>query len=116
MERSPNCLAKLKRMNKTLRHEEADRVPISDFFWGSFLDRWRRDLGLAKDTDIYKWRIIGSENVMLWMCLYPDELARFIERIGAIALGITRAQIKAADGRLDGMVIWADVAYTQDIH
>ena len=26
MERSSNCLAKLDRMNKTLRHEEADRV------------------------------------------------------------------------------------------
>ena len=35
--RSVACLAKLDRMNKTLRHEEADRVPISDFFWGSFL-------------------------------------------------------------------------------
>jgi uroporphyrinogen decarboxylase len=237
MERSPKCLAKLNRMNKSLRHEEADRVPISDFFWGSFLDRWRRDLGLAKDTDIYKyydldwnvtipnmdphikqfemleessehallrtgfeavikkkfadpmpaflrfetdtiekmesfqfddpwdarryfsagdnqiagvgdgfarnsppwlesvkslypdfpvygsvcegqemlWRIIGSENVMLWIRLYPDELARFIERIGEFALGITKAQIKASDGKLDGMVIWGDVAYTQDM-
>ena len=236
-ERSPECLAKLNRMNKTLHHEEADRVPISDFFWGSFLDRWRRDLGLAKDTDIYKyydldwivtipnmdphikqfelleessghvllrtgfeavikkqfadpmpaflkfetdtidkmasfqfddpwderryfdagdnqiagvgdgfarnsppwldtvkslhpdfpvygsvcegqemlWRIIGSENVMLWICMYPDEVAGFIERIGQFAVDITRAQIKASGGRLDGMVIWGDVAYTQDM-
>jgi len=37
--------AKLNRMNKNLRHEEADRVPISDFFWGSFLERWRRTWG-----------------------------------------------------------------------
>ena len=51
--RTQNCLAKLDRMNKTLRHEEADRVPISDFFWGQFLDRWRKELGLAKDTDPY---------------------------------------------------------------
>ena len=36
MERTANCLAKLDRMNKTLRHEEPDRVPVSDFFWGSF--------------------------------------------------------------------------------
>ncbi len=221
MNRSPGCLAKLDRMNKTLRHEEADRVPVSDFFWGSFLDRWRRELGLAGQTDIYKyydldwivtvpnmdphikqfemleesgehvvlrtgfeavikkqfadpmpaflrfetdtvekmdsfqfddpwdarryfnagdnqiagvgdgfarnsaawletvkslhpdfpvygsvcegqemlWRIIGSENVMLWIGLYPDELARFIERIGEFALGITKAQIKASGGR-----------------
>ena len=49
MERSANCLRKLERMNKTLRHEEADRVPVSDFFWGSFLERWRRDLELPAD-------------------------------------------------------------------
>ena len=237
MKRTANCEAKLQRMTKTLHHEEADRVPISDFFWGSFLDRWRRDLGLAPGTDIYKyydldwivtipnmdphikafeileesenhvlvrtgfeavirkqfadpmpaflkfetdtieklqhfqfddpwddrryfrggdnqiagvgdgfsrnspawietvkslhpdfpvygsvcegqetlWRIIGSENAMLWIGLYPDELGRFIERIGEFMLGITRAQIKAADGTLDGMVIWGDVAYTRDL-
>jgi hypothetical protein len=237
MERTQNCHAKLNRMNKTLHHEEADRVPVSDFFWSSFLDRWRRDLGLTKDTDIYKyydldwivtipnmdphikqfeiledtndhvivrtgfeavikkkfadpmpaflifetdtidkldsflfddpwdvqryfnvgdnqiagvgdsftrnspawietikslypdfpvygsvceghemlWRIIGSENVMLWIGLYPDELGRFIERIGEFTLGITKAQVKAADGKLDGMVIWGDVAYSRDM-
>jgi len=237
MKRSAGCLAKLDRMNKTLRHVEADRVPVSDFFWGSFLDRWRRELGLPKDTDIYSyydldwivtipnmdphvkqfevleetrdhvvvrtgfeavirkqfadpmpaflrfetdaiekmnafrfddpwddrryfsegdnqiagvgdgfarnsaawletvkslhpafpvygsvcegqemlWRIIGSENVMLWIGLYPDELARFIERLGEFVIGITSAQIKAAAGRLDGMVIWGDVAYTRDM-
>jgi len=237
VERTRKCHAKLNRMNKTLHHEEADRVPISDFFWGSFLDRWRRDLGLPADADIYAyydldwivtvpnmdphvkefeileqtaehvivrtgfesvirkkfadpmpaflrfetgtvegmeafrfddpwdarryfnagdnqiagvgdgfsrnspawvetvrslhsdfpvygsvceghemlWRIIGPENVMLCIGLYPDALGRFIERIGDFALGITRAQIKAADGRLDGMVIWGDVAYTKDV-
>lgn len=237
MKRTENCLAKLDRMNKTLRHEQADRIPISDFFWGSFLDRWRRDLNLPADTDIYRyydldwivtipnmdphirefqvleetseqvivrtgfeavirkkfadpmpeflkfdtdtiekmeaflfddprdsrryfgagdnqiagvgdgfarnappwvetvrglhpdfpvygsvceghemlWRIIGSENVMLWIGLYPEELGRFIERIGEFALGLTRAQINAADGMLDGMVIWGDVAYTRDV-
>jgi uroporphyrinogen decarboxylase len=233
----PNCLEKLQRMNKSLHHEEPDRVPISDFFWGSFLERWRKDLGLPAGTDIYKyydldwivtvpnmdphikpfevldesdshivvrtgfeavirkqyadpmpaflkfetdrieklttfqfddpwdarrwfsagdnqiagvgdgfarnsppwvetvkslhpdfpvygsvcegqetlWRIIGSENVMLWIGLYPDELGKFVERIGEFVLGLTRAQIKAADGKLDGMVIWGDVAYTRDL-
>lgn len=237
MERTANCLAKLDRMNKTLRHQEADRVPISDFFWGSFLERWRRDLGLAADTDIYRyydldwlvtipnmdphikqfeilketedevvvrtgfeaviqkklahpmpaflkfetdglekmaafqfddpaddrrffgegdnqiagvgdgfsrnlapwidtvkswwpeipvygsicegqetlWRIIGSENVMLWIGLYPDEVGRFVERINEFALEVTRAQIKAAGGLLDGMVIWGDIAYKKDM-
>jgi hypothetical protein len=57
------------------------------------------------------WRIIGSENTYLWMGLYPDELGRFIERVGRFVIEMTKAQIKAADGLLDGMVIWGDVAY-----
>jgi len=52
MERTSNCLRKLDRMRKTLRHVEPDRVPISDFFWGSFLRRWREEMGLAGDADI----------------------------------------------------------------
>ncbi len=224
-------------MNRTLRHEEADRVPVSDFFWGSFLERWREELGLTPDSDIYKyydldwivtipnmdphikdfeilkesdeevvvrtgfeavirkkfedpmprfekfdtdtidktktfnfddpyderryfkggdnqlagvgdgfirnlpawtdtvkslypdfpvygsvcegheslWRIIGSDNVLLWIGLYPDELGKFISRINEFSLGIADAQIRAAEGLLDGMVIWGDVAYRKDM-
>jgi uroporphyrinogen decarboxylase len=237
MDRAPKIRTKLERMARALRHEEPDRVPVSDFFWGSFLERWRRDLGLPAGTDIYKyydldwivtipnmdphirpfetveetadhvivrtgfealirkqfadpmpaflgfatdvpekmaafgfddpwderryfregdnqiagvgdgfarnspawvdsvrslhpdfpvygsvceaqemlWRIIGSENVMLWLALHPVETGRFIERVGEFALGLTRAQIQAADGLLDGMVIWGDVAYVRDL-
>jgi uroporphyrinogen decarboxylase len=237
MQRNTNCLAKLDRMNKALRHQEPDRVPISDFFWGSFLERWRRELGLPADTDIYKhydldwivtmpnmdphvkqfeileesdeevivrtgfealiqkkfdhpmpaylkfetdtiekmrafqfddprddrryfsggdnqiagvgdsferdlppwvdsvkslhpdfpvygsiceghemmWRIIGSKNVMLWIGLYPDEIGRFAERIIEFVVEMTKAQIEAADGLLDGMVIWGDVAYRKNL-
>lgn len=235
MERSANCLAKLDRMNKTLRHQEADRVPVSDFFWGSFLQRWRRELGLPGDTDIYRyydldwqsttpnmdphiksfdilretedevvvrtgfeavirkkyadpmpaflefetntiekmaafqfddpwderrflwagdnqlagvgdgfarnspawldtvkalhpdfpvygsvaeahemlWRIVGSPNALLWMGQYPDEVERFVQRIITFAVELTKAQITAAGGLLDGMVVWGDVAYTR---
>ena len=56
-------------------------------------------------------RILGPANVMLWMGLYPEELAAFVERTNRFALEILRAQVRAADGRLDGMVIWGDVAY-----
>jgi hypothetical protein len=55
MERTANCLKKLERMNKALRHEEPDRVPISDFFWGSFVERWRKEKGLPADADVYKY-------------------------------------------------------------
>ncbi len=231
--RTESCLLKLDRMNKTLRHEEADTVPISDFFWSSFIARWKRELGLPADADIYRyydldwictvpnmdphikpfelikeedhdtvlktgfeavirrregvqmpyfehfdtdtlekmaafrfddpwderrffsggdnqiagigdvisrnsppwidtvnsiypvfpvygsileghealWRIIGSENAFMWMGLYPDELGAFIKRLGSFLVEMTKAQIKAGGGRLDGMVIWGDVAY-----
>ena len=51
--RSENTLRKLERMNRALRHQEPDRVPVSDFFWGSFIERWRRELGLAADANPY---------------------------------------------------------------
>ncbi len=51
--RKPNTLAKLARLNKALRHEEPDRVPISDFFWGSFTERWRKELNLPADANPY---------------------------------------------------------------
>jgi hypothetical protein len=46
-------LAKLERMNRALRHEEPDRVPISDFFWGGFIERWRRNWGCRRDANPY---------------------------------------------------------------
>jgi len=59
----------------------------------------------------YLWRIIGSENALIWMATAPDELAEFINRIGAFLLAFTDAQIKAGQEQLCGMYIWGDVAY-----
>jgi uroporphyrinogen-III decarboxylase len=61
------------------------------------------------------WRIIGSENVMMWIGLHPEELAAFVKRVNEFNLGIAEAQILAAGGLLDGMVIWGDVAYRNDM-
>ena len=61
------------------------------------------------------WRIIGLENTFLWLGLYPYEIKRFVDRINSFNLELTKAQINAADGLLDGMVIWGDVAYTKDM-
>jgi len=235
MERTSNCLAKLDRMNKALRHEEPDRVPISDFFWGSFVKRWRKDLNLPDSAEPYSYydldwicttpnmdpwirsfetireddievvvktgfgatirkrfdfqmpefmsfdidtieklqafefddaydrrryfeagdnqiagigdgfernsppwvdtikslypnfpvygsiiecsecltRLIGQENTLFWMGMYPDELGECINKIGQFYLDCTKAQIAAADGLLDGFVIWGDVAFKQ---
>lgn len=235
MERSENCKIKLNRMNKALKHEEPDRVPISDFFWGSFVKRWKRELNLSDDANPYiyydldwivtipnmdpkiqsfetikedenevivktgfrttmrkkfdfpmpefiSWdldtiekledfqfddpydrrryfeagdnqiagvgdgfernsppwietvkklrsdfpvygsmiecsecltRLIGQEKTLFWMGMYPERLGECINRIGQFYLDCMKAQIKAADGQLDGMVIWGDVAYSQ---
>jgi uroporphyrinogen-III decarboxylase len=52
---------------------------------------------------------------MLWIGLYPDEVGQFVERINQFALEVAKAQIEAAAGLLDGMVIWGDVAYRRDM-
>lgn len=232
-ERSPSTLRKLERLNRTLRHQEPDRVPISDFFWGSFVQRWRNELGLAPDANPYyyydldwvvtvpnmdpwirpfeilketpeevvvktgfgvtvhkhlrfpmpemrSWeidtiekleratfdppddprrffasgdnhiagigdgfernsppwlqtveslrrdfpvygsiievsecltRLVGQTNAMLWLGQAPERMGAVINRIGAYYLEMTRAELKAAQGLLDGFVIWGDVAY-----
>ncbi|MCP4257106.1 MAG: hypothetical protein GY774_06220 [Planctomycetes bacterium] len=232
-ERSANTLKKLERLTKALNHEEPDRVPISDFFWGSFKQQWRQEFGLPDDADPYyhydldwivtvpnmdpqirsfetlsetseeivvktgysailrkkfdypmpefiEWetdtiekletfefddafdrrryfesgdnqiagvgdgfernspawidtvkglhldfpvfgsmiecsecltRLIGQENTFMWMGLHPERMGECINRIGRFYLDCTRAQIEAAQGLLDGLVIWGDVAY-----
>ncbi|MCX6559056.1 MAG: hypothetical protein NTZ26_00950 [Candidatus Aminicenantes bacterium] len=231
--RAEAALRKLDRMGKAFRHEEPDRVPISDFFWGGFIRRWRAELGLPPDTDIYRYydldwivttpnmdpwirpfetlsetadevvvktgfgavinkrfelpmpemrswevdefeklervefddpsdrrrffeagdnqiggvgdgfqrnsppwietvrslrpefpvygsiiessecltRLVGQGNAMLWMGAEPERMGAVIDRLGAYYLEMTRAQIEAAAGLLDGFVIWGDVAY-----
>lgn len=54
-QRSDRALEKVARMNKALRHEVPDRVPMGEFFWGGFLKRWRVELNLPPDTDPYEY-------------------------------------------------------------
>lgn len=236
-ERKPNTLRKLERMNTALRHQEPDRVPISDFFWGSFIRRWRRELNLPADANPYyyydldwivtvpnmdphiknfetlredetevvvrtgfeavlnkrfdlpmpesvSWetdslekleafvfdppddprrflaggdnqiagvgdgfernsppwldtvkslrpdfpvygsmieasecltRLIGQMNTMFWIGEYPERLGAQALRIGEFYYRCLEAEIAAADGLLDGMVIWGDVAYRKSL-
>ena len=237
IERKPSTLAKLDRVNKTFRHEEADRVPITDFFWGGFRDQWRKDLGLPADADPYyvydldfivtvpnmdphirtfetiredaeevvvktgfettirkrfdlpmpeqvSWetdtiekleafefddpwdrrryfeagdnqiagvgdgfernsppwvetvkslyadfpvygsitesseictRLLGQLNTMMWIGEYPERFGEQLLRIGEFSVEVAKAQIAAADGLLDGLVIWGDVAYRKGL-
>ncbi|MCU0917807.1 MAG: hypothetical protein MUC88_25075 [Planctomycetes bacterium] len=230
--RKARTLQKLERMNRTLRHQEPDRVPIRDFFWGGFLPRWRRELNLPDDANPYyhydldwivtvpnmdpwirpfetlretpeevvvrtgfgailrkqsawpmpemtawemdtfekleaaefdppderrrfcvagdnqsagvgdgfarnspAWietvrslrpdfpvygsmieyaecltRLIGQQNSMLWMGLYPERMGKVIDRIGAFYTACAKAEIDAAAGLPDGFVVWGDVA------
>jgi hypothetical protein len=231
--RKAGTFRKLERMKKAITHQEADRVPISDFFWGSFIARWRHELNLPADANPYyyydldwivtvpnldplvrpfetikendegvtvktgfgaimrklfqfpmpefigwetdtieklealifdnafdprryfepgdnqiagvgdgfsrnspawvktvEWlwpdfpvfgsviecsecltRLIGPENHMLWIGLEPERMAVVLARIGQFYLDCVKAQISAAKGKLDGIVIWGDIAY-----
>jgi len=69
--RKPNTLAKLERMRKALAHEQPDQVPISDFFWGAFVRRWRAELGLPPDMTPYVYYdldwIVTMPNMDPWI-------------------------------------------------
>ena len=235
--RKDNTLKKLQRMRTALSHQEPDRVPISDFFWGGFIKRWKEELGLPDDANPYYYydldwivtvpnmdpfirpfeivreddqevvvktgfgailrkkfsapmpefigfetdtiekfealefddpydrrryyeagdnqiagvgdgfernsppwietvkslwpdfpvfgsiiecnecltRLIGPESNMLWIGMYPDRMGAVINRIGEFYLNCAKAQIEAAEGYLDGFVIWGDVAYCNNM-
>ena len=233
--RKANTLVKLERMRKTLSHQEPDRVPVSDFFWGGFIRRWRQELNLPADANPYYYydldwivtvpnmdpwirsfeilqetpaevtvktgfgavmrkvydfpmpefvgfeidtierleaavdtfdgaadhrryfvagdnqiagvgdgfernsppwvntvnslwpdfpvfgsimevteclaRLIGPENHFLWVGMEPERMAVVVAKIGQFYLDCAKAQIDAAAGKLDGFVIWGDIAY-----
>jgi hypothetical protein len=50
-----NSKRKIARVSAALKHQESDRVPISDFFWGNFVKRWRQELGLPDDANPYQY-------------------------------------------------------------
>ncbi len=44
---------KIERVKKTINRREPDRIPIYDFFWAEFIDRWKKEKNLSQDTNIY---------------------------------------------------------------
>jgi uroporphyrinogen decarboxylase len=230
---TPETFQKLERVRAAMAFEQPDRLPIGDFFWGSFNRRWREDLGLPDDADPYyhydldlivtvpnmdphirqfetikeddeevviktgyettirkrfdlpmpeqiSWetdtiekmeafefddpwdrrryfeagdnqiagvgdgfernspawvetvrslhadipvfgsigessemttRLLGQLNTLTWIGEHPERFGEQLLRIGEFSYEVAKAQIEAADGLLDGMVVWGDVAY-----
>ena len=71
--------------------------------------------GSILEASEFMTRAIGQANALLWMGMYPDDMARFAEHINAWELELLEAQIKAADGMLDGILIAGDVAYRNSL-
>lgn len=59
----------------------------------------------------YVWRIVGTENSLMWMLAEPEAFGDFMERVGDFLYRFAEAQIEEGKGKLSGMVIWGDVAY-----
>jgi len=78
---------KLERMNRALRHREPDRVPVSDFFWGSFVDAYN-PLEAKAGLDVVDLRkqvghrigFCGNMNVLEWAHSSPEELKAIVLR------------------------------------
>lgn len=51
--RSENALKKVKRLQTTANHMEPDRIPFGEFYWSSFIERWKRELNLPSDANPY---------------------------------------------------------------
>ncbi len=82
--------------------------------WDERVDPYVEDFAVFGSTCEpfeYLWRIISSENALLWLASDRDVLAAFVGRIGEFLLKFAEAQIEAGRGRLSGMYIWGDVAY-----
>jgi uroporphyrinogen decarboxylase len=106
--RTENTLRKLERMRKALRHEEPDRVPVSDFFWGSFTRRWRQELGLPPDANPYyhydlDW-IVTVPNMDPW--IRPFETLRETAEEVVVKTGFGATMRKLFDCPMPEMAAW----------
>lgn len=59
------------------------------------------------------WRMMGVENVLIKIAEEPGKVAAFLEKLGDFLVGIVKGQIAAAGGRLSGLYVWGDIAYTR---
>ena len=113
--RPPGALAKVERLTKALRHEEPDRVPISDFFWGSFTERWREELGLAADANPYAHYdldfVVTIPNMDPW--IRPFETIRENAAEVVVKTGYGATMRKRFDLPMPEMVAWDVGTFSQ---
>jgi hypothetical protein len=91
-----------------------DQLLFNTPAWSGRVDAYKDDFavfGSVCEVYEYLWRIIGTENSLVWMLTEPELMEDFTNRIGEFLLGLAKAQIEAGAGRLSGMYIWGDVAY-----
>jgi hypothetical protein len=102
------ALPKLERMRKALAHEEPDRVPISDFFWGSFVSRWQKELGLAPEATPYDYYdldwIVTTHNMDPW--IRPFETIRETNEEVVVKTGFGLTVRKCFDMPMPEMIGW----------
>ena len=107
-QRSDRALEKVARMNKALRHEIPDRVPMGEFFWGNFLKRWRAELNLPPDTDPYEYYdldwIVTVSNMDPH--IHPFEVIRENDQEAVIRTGFETTLHKRFDLPMPEPVSW----------
>ena len=106
--RKPGALIKLERMRTALRHQEPDRVPVSDFFWGGFIRRWREELGLPPDANPYYYYdldwIVTVPNMDPW--IRPFEVLQETPREVTVKTGFGAIMRKVFDFPMPEFVGW----------
>lgn len=63
------------RMLAIFDHKEADRVPMTESFWGTTLARWKTE-GLPDDTSPHAYFGLdeGNTTAIDWSCRFPEEV------------------------------------------
>lgn len=106
--RLPSTLLKLDRIRKALKHEEPDRVPITDFFWGGFTKRWRNDLNLPDDANPYYYYdldwIVTVPNMDPWV--RPFQILRESADETVVKTGFGAVMRKHFDLPMPEMCAW----------
>ena len=106
--RKENTLRKLERMNKALRHQEPDRVPVSDFFWNRFVERWREDLELPPEANPYDYYdldwVVTAPNMDPW--IRPFEIVEETQNEVVVRTGFGVILRKKFDCPMPEMTAW----------